>query len=385
MLIPPVTIGGKSSPVVANLFDSSGTFRQRTASVKRGRYEGGDGGTGDGYYDLSGGPSVATLPINPKLDVSKIRGLMVKANDTAATIRTLYAGEAVAAEVRELAGLSLVLLDLVSAVVEDGILPLSSGGASASFASVAAAAPAASRAPSKPVLEPGTAELRAALAAADKSAVVFDVGLGPSPVANRASLNAAFTGGLKDATLKVVGENVGELTESIRIVNDALSCADNVEFLGRTSSQKIDKKDPHKPIVMPYCTMPVKLDFPDRNTRIHFERTLKKHCNLKATISLPPTIWKYQSLYLKAMRERHAGKVVMVRPDIASMSLVAFLKEEGDPRWTRCPGSWPIPRGIMLPDYVVPNRIDLPMVDDSELGDEDAMLVAASIGAESQP
>ncbi len=223
------------------------------------------------------------------------------------------------------------------------------------------------------------------MAAADKSAVVFDVGLGPSLVANRASLNAAFTGGLKDATLKVVGENAGEITESIRIVNDALSCADNVEFLGRTSSQKIDKKDPHNPIVMPYCTMPVKLDFPDRNTRIHCERTLKKHCNLKATISLPPNIWKYQSLYLKAMRERHAGKVVMVRPDIASMSLVAFLKEEGDLRWTRCPGSWPIPRGIMLPDYVVPNRIDLPMVDDSELGDEDAMLVAASIGAESQP
>jgi hypothetical protein len=39
----------------------------------------------------------------------------------------------------------------------------------------------------------------------------------------------------------------------------------------------------------------------------------------------------------------------------------------------------------MLPDFVVPNRIDLPMVADNELGDEDAMLVAASIGAESQP
>jgi hypothetical protein len=290
-----------------------------------------------------------------------------------------------AAEVKELAGLSLVLLDLVSAVVEDGFLPLSSSHSTATFASVAASAPSVSRASSRPVLEPGTAELRAALAAADKSAVVFDVGLGPSPIANRASLNAAFTGGLKDATLRVVGEDAREIAESIRIVNDALSNADNVEFLGRTSSQKIDKRDPQNPIALPFCTMPVKLDFPDRNTRIHFERTLKKHCNIKATISLPTPIWKYQSLYLKAMRERHVGKVVMVRPDIASMSLLAFLKEEGDTKWTQCPGSWPIPRGIMLPDYVVPNRIDLPMVADNELGDEDAMLVAASIGAESQP
>jgi hypothetical protein len=123
-----------------------------------------------------------------------------------------------------------------------------------------------------------------------------------------------------------------------------------VEFLGRTSSQKIDKRDPSNPIAYPFCTMPVKLDFPDRNARIHFERTLKKQCNLKATISLPTQIWKYQSLYLKAMRERHVGKVVMVRPDTAAMSLVAFIKEEGDARWTRCRGSWPIPRGIMLPD-----------------------------------
>jgi hypothetical protein len=255
--------------------------------------------------------------------------------------------------------------------------------ATASFASVAAATPAALRTSNKPPEVPGTAELKAALAAADKSMVVFDVGLGPSPVANRATLNAAFAGGLKDAALKVAGENVGEVTESIRVVNDALSCADNVEFLGRTSSQKIDKRDPSNPIVHPFCTMPVKLDFPDRNTRIHFERTLKKHCNLKATISLPTQIWKYQSLYLKAMRERHVGKVVMVRPDTAAMSLVAFVKEDGDARWTRCPGSWPIPRGIMLPDFVIPNRIDLPLVGDAELGDEEAM--AASIGAESQP
>jgi uncharacterized short protein YbdD (DUF466 family) len=279
----------------------------------------------------------------------------------------------------------MTLLDLVSAVVEEGILPLSSP-APASFAVVAGSVPAAPSIPSRPRVEPGTAELKAALAAADKTAVVFDADLGTSPVANRATLNGAFTAGLKAATLKVAAEAGGDANEAIRVVNDALSSADNVDFMGQTSSKRIDKRDPANPIMMPFCSMPLKLGFPDRNTRIHFERTLRKHCNLKATISLPTTIRKYQSLYLNAMREHHPGKAVMVRPDTASMSLITLTKEEGGGAWLRCPGGHPIPRGIMLPSYTLPNRIDIPMVEVPELGDnDDAMLVAASIGAESQP
>ncbi len=51
--IPPVTIGGVSSPVVANLFDASGNFRQRQGSIKRPRVEAGGDGSRDMMYDLS--------------------------------------------------------------------------------------------------------------------------------------------------------------------------------------------------------------------------------------------------------------------------------------------------------------------------------------------
>jgi hypothetical protein len=60
------------------------------------------------------------------------------------------------------------------------------------------------------------------------------------------------------------------------------------------------------------------------------------------------------------MRERHRGKAVMVRTDAASLSLIAFTKEEGDRVWTRCPDHHPIPRGIMLPDFSMPNWIGQP-------------------------
>jgi hypothetical protein len=348
------------------------------------RTEGGAGASSDNYYDLSRDASVAVPPPIPKLDVGRIRDLLVKANEMAGTIRARLSGDGVSEEVKELARFNMSLLDLVSAVVEEGILPLSSP-ATASYASVAGSAPAAPPAPIRPRVEPGTAELKAALTSAEKSAVVFDVDLGPSPVANRATLNGAFATGLKAATLKVVTEAGGDANEAIRVVNDALSCADNVDFKGQTSAKRIDKRDPANPIMMPFCSMPVKLDFPDRNTRIHFERTLRKQCNLKATISLPTPIRRYQALYLKAMKEHLPGRAVMVRPDTASLSLITLVKEEGGSAWLRCPGGHPIPRDIMLPSYKLPNRVDVPAAEVPELGDnDDAMLVAASIGAESQ-
>jgi hypothetical protein len=383
--IPPVTIGGISSPVVANLFDASGNFRQRQGSFKRPRVEAGGDGPRDAVYDLSRDAAPAVLPSQLKLDTGKIRGLMVKANEAAAAIRTRITYSSAPAEFVELAMSSIALLDLVNAVVEDGILPLSSSVASPSFAAVAGSRPTNSN-PAKLRPEQGTAELRAALVATDKTAVIFDADLGPSPVANRTALNNAFAAGLKAATQKVADGRGEDIAEGIRIVNDALSCADNVNFLGQTTARKIDKTDPANPVTFPFCTMPVKLDFPDRNTRIHFERTVRKHCNLKASISLPAPIRKYQGMYLQALKERHRGKFVMVRPDIASLGLVAFTKEEGDRSWTRCPGHHPIPRGIMLPDFILPNHIELPSGSFMEHSDgDDELLVAASIGAESQP
>jgi hypothetical protein len=383
--IPPVTIGGVSSPVVANLFDASGNFRQRQGSFKRPRVEAGGDGSRDMMYDLSRDAAPPVLPGQLKLDTVKIRGLMVRANETATAIRTRISDSSAPPEFLELARSIIALLDLVSAVVEEGILPLSSSIASPTFAAVAGSRPN-NNVPAKPRPEQGTAELKAALVAADKTAVIFDADLGPSPVANRVALNNALAAGLKAATQKVADEKGTDIAEGIRVVNDALSCADNVEFLGQTTVRKIDKSDPSNPIPMPFCTMPVKLDFPDRNTRIHFERTVRKHCDLKASISLPAPIRKYQGMYLQAMKERHRGKFVMVRPDTASLGLITFVKEEGDRSWTRCPGYHPIPRGIMLPDFTLPNYIDLPAVSLMEQSDgDDELLVAASIGAESQP
>jgi hypothetical protein len=358
--IPPVTGVGKPSAVVANLFDYSGSFRQRNNSFKRPRRDDDRDDSRDRQYDLTRDFPPLSLPGPLKLDVPKIRNLLVKATEAAVPVRARVGDDTVAAETRELAVASIALMEALGAVVEAAIIPLA-GLLSGSGPPASAVAGSSSASRADPVVAPGLPELKAALATADKTAVVFDADLGPSRVSNRSTLNSAFTAGIRAATLKSAADSGGDASEGVRLVNDALSCADNLDFLGEASSKKVDKRDPANPVFGNYFTMPIKVDFPDRGTRINFERVMRKHCGLRVTMSLPPPIRRFQGLFLKAMKERYRGQVVMARAEISSMSMVAFHKMEGDTKWERCSESVPIPTGIMLPDFVMPGSVPLPV------------------------
>jgi hypothetical protein len=283
---------------------------------------------------------------------------MVKATAAFESVGSRAADSSAPEEFKELAVASGALMDAVGAIVELAIVPMAGS-------SMGNPAPNYSKPnpPSfaKPRTEPGTAELRAALASAEKSAVVFDVDLGQSAIANRNTLNASFTNGIKNATLETAKKLNADVDESVRIVNDALSCVDNLDFLGQTTTRKIDKRDPENPKLAPHFSMPIRLDFPDKGTRINFERTMRSKCNIRAVMSLPAPIRNYQSLFLKALRERYPGKIITARPDIATLSLVAIMKNDGGPGWSRCPETQEIPKGIMLPGFVIPTRIILPV------------------------
>jgi hypothetical protein len=294
-----------------------------------------------------------------KLDTARIRGLLVKATEAAMPIRSRIEDGSLSAGDRELATATIALMEVLDAVVEAAILPMAGSIGGVGSLSSAASGPPSASGRGVAAVEPGLPELKAALATADKTAVVFDADLGQSRAANRNTLNGSFTAGIRAATLKRATDAGEDVSETVRVVNDALSCAENLDFLGESSSKKVDKRDPNNPIFGDYFTMPIKVDFPDRNTRINFERVMRRHCGLRVSMSLPKPIRKYQGLFLKALRERYAGRAVMARPDVSSMTLVAFHKKDGDKRWERCPESVPIPSGIMLPDFSMPGSVTL--------------------------
>ena len=132
-------------------------------------------------------------------------------------------------------------------------------------------------------------------------------------------------------------------------MEDALSCVEDLDFLGQRS----------QPYKLPggsesgFCSMPIKLTFSDRDSRINFERTVREHTGLRASQSFPKPIRDQMSAFRKALQDRYKDQIILVRPDSRSLTLSALRKTDGEGRWTQCHESLPIPTGIMLPGFKV--------------------------------
>jgi hypothetical protein len=163
-------------------------------------------------------------------------------------------------------------------------------------------------------------------------------------------------------------------------MNDALDCVTEMDFIG-LKSEKTKQKDETTNEPKNHFTMPIKLKFEDRNSRLHFERSVKSTCGLRAVMSLPKNIRDEQSLFAKALRDRYRGELVTVRPDVDSLHFIAFKKKATDKRWERCSETMAIPHGILLSGYRVRSDITLPPLID--VMDDGAMETACVVPGDS--
>ena len=88
----------------------------------------------------------------------------------------------------------------------------------------------------------------------DKQSVMFDANLGPNAIANRYVLSNTFSLTIKNQTLKIAEKLKNDSDEAIRIVEDALSCVANMEFLGQKSKKFINNWDIDDPRNNSFCS-----------------------------------------------------------------------------------------------------------------------------------
>jgi hypothetical protein len=358
-LIPPVTgVGGNLAPV-ANTYDSSGNFvsRPRHGSVSKKRRM----DEIDRVYDLSEPYPPLTVPARPSLDLKEVKSMLVAATAAGEDARSLLEEPDLDPKIKAFGCLSMALLNVVSSIVENGLVPLGGGGGGAGGGGPASPATVGvtKMGPPPPKTATGIKELKDSLEKADLESILFDADLGPVPVGNRNTLVAAFSEGIRSAAIKTAEEKGQDPSEAVRAMNDALECVSEMDFIGIKSNKQKDRPG-SEPLTNKYCTMPIKLRFDDRNSRLHFERTVKAHCGLRAVMSLPRPLREEQALVSKALRDRYPGEMVSVRPDVGKLHFVAFRKNVAEKKWTRCSETVPIPPGVMLPNYRVGSSITLP-------------------------
>jgi hypothetical protein len=203
-----------------------------------------------------------------------------------------------------------------------------------------------------------------ALEKSEKESVLFNADLGKLEISNRSVLNANLSSALKKQTEEKASKDRRDTVENIRLVDDALSCVENMEFLGQRSKKFINKNNLDDPRNNTFTTMPIRFEFASRAGRVNFERTLRDCCGARVVQSYPEPIRKEMAIFRNALQERYPDEIVMVRPDTATLRLVAYKKADRAPKWIDCDESHPIPLGIMLPGYKHPNRIVLSTIAD---------------------
>ena len=179
-------------------------------------------------------------------------------------------------------------------------------------------------------------------------------------MAHRGSLNANFTADLQRKVVeKAEGKPEAAANESLRIVEDALSCAENVDFMGPRSSPYVNQREG---ATGSFCSMPVKLSFQDRDTRINFERTVRENAGLRVIQSLPRPVRDEMTIFRKAMENRYPGKIILAKTNPRTLEFSALMKTDGDKKWVECRETVPIPLGVMLPGFVQSTSVALPDV-----------------------
>jgi hypothetical protein len=216
---------------------------------------------------------------------------------------------------------------------------------------------------------------------ADCESVMFEVNLGSNTMANRAGLANAFSNAVRKSAVDSAISAGKDPAEAVRVMDDALSCVSDMEFIG-ASSQKFISKKQGDTRNNTFCTMPIKFKFEDRNSRIHFEKSMRDNCNMRAGISLPKPVRMEQAAFLTALRERYPNDAITVRPDTRSCSLYALRKEGGEGAWIACQERLTLSPSIMLPTFVPRKKVDLaPLIVEAE----GELVAVGAEGGASQP
>jgi hypothetical protein len=129
----------------------------------------------------------------------------------------------------------------------------------------------------------------------------------------------------------------------IASIDDILSVTTGFELFGTATKTYRHPTDPNSGA---YCTVPVKYDFPDKDTRFRAEKYLREKCNIHCTTPYHSTLRECIKQLVEKMKKEFPKNQIRVTIDTGKMWFNVSRREPGskeDPKpWIRCQ-SVPVP------------------------------------------
>ncbi len=221
---------------------------------------------------------------------------------------------------------------------------------------------------SKGPTEVKTQMVKDTLREAERRMVVFDLDLGTAPTINKATISRKVTLALHAKAAS--GEHDWNTKDAGEMVDDVLSCA-QLEFLGSGTRKFHNNRNKDDPRNNKICTVPVRFDFKNKETRLQAEQTMRKICKVKPSVPYPRRLRAMINDTIKKGKSIHQNCFIQTKVDIENLTLKALVRSEG--KWTEIKD---ITQAIPL------DILDRTAVSDMEADNEVFTQVVASEGSQ---
>jgi hypothetical protein len=167
------------------------------------------------------------------------------------------------------------------------------------------------------------AKVKKTLKEAEKKTLIFNLDLGTSQMMNKDSIARKVT--MSMANLAKKGDHDYNISDAEDVIDDILSCS-KLEFLGNATKKYFNKRNVNDPKNDTMYTVPVRMDFKDKDTKIKAETSLRKICKVSCTTPYPKKLRTLLGEVIKEGKTKCPNTFIRTRVNIDKLTIEAHAK-----------------------------------------------------------
>ena len=171
--------------------------------------------------------------------------------------------------------------------------------------------------------EIAVSKVKKALREVEKKTVIFDLNLGPVPTINKETISRKVTIALHEKGKE--GNHDWALQDAAEMLDDVLSCS-QLEFLGQGTKKFYNKKNAKDARNGKMCTVPVRLEFKNKETRFQAEDTIRKLCKVRCSVPYPKKLREILAATIQEGKKMRPDSYIRTKVDIDNMSISASAR-----------------------------------------------------------
>jgi hypothetical protein len=200
----------------------------------------------------------------------------------------------------------------------------------------------------------GEKKLKQTLREAEKKTVLFNLNLGKNPAMNKDTLSRKVTEALCTAVKS--GKHDYNISDAEEVLDDILSCS-KLEFLGTQSKLFFNNRNDKDERNNKMYTLPVRMDFKDRDARFEAEVMLRKLCKVNCSVPYPKNVRQLMSEVVRQGKQLQPDCFIRTKINIDKLQIEASAKTASG--WLDLGISKKIPISLLDLNNAVSSQVDM--------------------------